>query len=406
MSYTPSQKTLERFADVLINFGLGEGNGIRKGDVVNVVMTEVSRPLLPHLEKSIYKAGGHIILDYLPNGYSRYTHNGRALWEHGNEKQIKFFPKKYVDGILNSIDHMLVISAENNPFEYKGIDPKRIMATQQAWGHYLNKRLDVLQGGKKSWCLTVYGTEAMARAARLSIEKYWGQIIKAMFLDKKDPIAHTKKVMEKIYAVQEKLNNLCIQKIHMLGEDIDLHLTVGSDRKWLAGRGSNVPSFEIFTTPDWRGTEGWIYFNTPLYRHGNSIEGIRLEFKKGKVVKASAKKNEKILKAELAIPYADRLGEFSLTDKRHSRINKFMATTQYDENFGGEYGNTHVAIGGGFKDAYVGKKKPKTDSEWRKLGINISAAHTDIFSTTNRTVTATLSDGSEKVIYKDGKFTV
>lgn len=406
MPYKPSEKTLERFAHVLVNFGIGEGRGIKKGDVVNLVITEVSKPVLPHLEKKIYEAGGHIILDYLPDGYSRYTHSGRSLFEHGDQNQINFFPKKFIDGILDLTNHMLIVSADKNPFELKGIDPKKIMSRQQAWGHYLNKRLDVLSGGKRSWCLTVYGTEAMAHEAGLTIEEYWDQIIKAMFLDKKDPIKHMKEITAEIHSVRDKLTKLNIQQVHVEGEDVDLTLGIGSDKKWLAGRGTNVPSFEIFTTPDWRKTEGWIAFNTPLYRHGNLIEGIKLEFKKGKVIKASATKNENILKEELAIPYVDRLGEFSLTDKRHSRINKFMATTQYDENFGGEFGNTHVAIGGSFKDAYTGKDKPKTDSEWRKMGYNISAAHTDMFSTTNRTVTATLPDGSEKVIYKDGMFQV
>lgn len=65
-------------------------------------------------------------------------------------------------------------------------------------------------------------------------------------------------------------------------------MQIGSDRKWLSGSGANVPSFEVFTSPDWRGTNGWIRFNMPLFYQGNVIKGIRLEFEDGLVTSATA----------------------------------------------------------------------------------------------------------------------
>ena len=103
---------------------------------------------------------------------------------------------------------------------------------------------------------------------------------------------------------------------------------------------------------------------------------------------------------------ADKLGEFSLTDKRISRITHFMAETLYDENMGGPYGNTHVAIGMAYKDCYRGNPSKPTQKEWQEMGFNDSPEHTDIVSTTDRTVTATMVDGTKKVIYKDGMFVV
>ena len=102
---------------------------------------------------------------------------------------------------------------------------------------------------------------------------------------------------------------------------------------------------------------------------------------------------------------ADRLGEFSLTDKRMSKITKFMATTLYDENVGGKYGNTHLAVGMAFKDAYKGDLNKLSDKKMKEIGLNDSATHVDIMSTTDRTVTAYMKDGTEKIIYKDGMFT-
>ena len=84
-----------------------------------------------------------------------------------------------------------------------------------------------------------------------------------------------------------------------------------------------------------------------------------------------------------------------------------MAEILYDENTGGRYGNTHVALGSSFRECYTGKVNSKwKNADWDKLGFNNSVVHSDVISTTNRTVTATLQDGTERVIYRDGKYVV
>ena len=104
------------------------------------------------------------------------------------------------------------------------------------------------------------------------------------------------------------------------GPDVDLTLQIGENRAWKTGYGSNIPSFEHFTSPDWRGTTGWIRFDQPLYRFGYILKDIELEFKQGRVIKAKASKGGKVLESMLKSENADRVGEFSLTDKRFSRI--------------------------------------------------------------------------------------
>jgi aminopeptidase len=172
----------------------------------------------------------------------------------------------------------------------------------------------------------------------------------------------------------------------------------------MGGSGRNIPSFECFTSPDWRGTEGWVKFNQPLYRYGNVLKDIRLEFKNGLVSKAHAGVGNKLLQEMFKTPNANKLGEYSLTDGRMSRITHVMAETLFDENIGGPQGNTHMAVGMAYKDCYRGDGKKLTKKDWEAKGFNDSAEHTDIISTTRRTVTATLTNGVEKVIYKDGKF--
>ena len=108
----------------------------------------------------------------------------------------------------------------------------------------------------------------------------------------------------------------------------------------------------------------------------------------------------------LKVENADRIGEYSLTDRRLSRITKFMGETLFDENVGGEFGNTHLALGSAYKDSYTGDPAEVTEAGWKDLGYNESVIHTDIVATSNRTVTATLPSGERKVIYREGEFTV
>jgi aminopeptidase len=118
-----------------------------------------------------------------------------------------------------------------------------------------------------------------------------------------------------------------------------------------------------------------------------------------------ANENEDALKEMISQENADKVGEFSLTDRRHSRITKFMATTLFDENMGGVHGNTHIALGNAYKDTYTGDMSAVSDDKWSEMGYNsCPKVHTDIISTSDRIVTAILADKTEKIIYKDGEF--
>jgi aminopeptidase len=202
------------------------------------------------------------------------------------------------------------------------------------------------------------------------------------------------------------LNAMPINTIHIKAHETDITIRIGKNRKWLGGRGRNIPSFEIFTSPDWRGVNGTIFFDLPLYRYGNIIKDIRLEIEDGIIVKATAAQNQELLREMISQKNADKIGEFSLTDRRFSKINRFMANTLFDENFGGEYGNTHLAVGKAYHDACSCDLTNMTDEKFAELGYNDSPEHTDIIATGNRTVTASLTDGSEKVIYENGEFII
>ncbi len=403
MTYTPPPQTLARYADVLVNFALGGGQGVKRGEVVRIVAHEAAKPLYVALHRAVWRAGAHTLGQYLPDEDAA-CNLPREFYECADEHQLDFFPAASMRGLIDQIDHQVAVLSDSDMHALEGVDPAKIMRNARSMKPWMDWRGEKENAGRFTWTLGLYGTPAMAAEAGLSEEDYWRQIVGACFLDEQEPIARWREVSAQIAEYVERLNALDIERLSVVGADVDLRVTLGERRRWVGGSGRNIPSFEIFTSPDWRGTEGWIRFNQPLYRYGNLIDGIRLEFAQGRVVSASAEHNENVLREMVATENADKVGEFSLTDSRFSRITKFMAETLFDENVGGPFGNTHIALGKSYHDCYAGDPTELTAAEWEQLGFNESSVHTDIVSTSDRRVTATLRGGEETVIYADGRF--
>jgi aminopeptidase len=405
MAYEPKPEILERYASVLVNFALGGGEGVKPGEVVMVSAPESAKPLYVELLRAVTRAGGHVIGNYLADDDATYN-VARDFYELASEEQLDFFPARYRRGLVDEMDHMVAVICDADMHALEGVPPAKIMRRGASMKQWMQWRTEKENAGRFTWTLGLYGTPAMAAEAGLSEEDYWQQIIDACFLDQSDPIARWREVAAQISDYKDRLTALEIESLHVVGPDVDLRITLGESRQWVGGSGRNIPSFEIFTSPDWRGTEGWIYFNQPLYRYGNLVKGVRLEFEGGRVTKATAEQNEALITEMVATENADKVGEFSLTDSRFSRITEFMAETLYDENVGGPFGNTHIALGKSYHDCYAGDPSGVSSEEWERLGFNDSTVHTDIVSTSDRTVTATLRDGSETVIYAGGQFQI
>jgi len=403
MAYTPSQKILDKYAKVLVNFALGGGTGIKPGQVVFLQAPLSALPFYRALRKCILDSGG-ITINNLGDDMSGAA---KYFYDHANEQQLTFFMDKYFKGLVEQVDHRIAVIADHDVHELDKVDPKKMMLAQKSNKPLADWFNDKENAGKYTWTLALYGTPSMAKEAGLSEKAYWDQIIKACFLNEADPIKKWKSVAKEVQRVAGKLSSLPIDKLHVKGKDVDLRIKLGEQRKWLGGGGRNIPSFEVFTSPDWRGTEGWIRFNQPLYYYGPKVQDIQLWFQKGRVVKATASKNQKLLREMLATDAGSaQIGEFSMTDKRVSHITKFMAETLFDENMGGTYGNSHLAVGKSYHDTFTGDTKKMTPALSKKLGYNESAIHVDMITTTDRTVTATMKDGSQRVIYKKGQFTI
>jgi len=401
--YEVPQQYLERYGDLLINFALGGGAGIKPGDVVQIIASEAARPLYAELCRAAWRAGGNVIHDYRPDD-DKHLNLTRDFYELASPDQLEFFPSRYHRGVVDEIDHYVYVRSDADPHALRGVDPAKLLAHQRSYGPLIAWESAKESAGRLTWTIGLYGTAAMAAEAGLSTEDYWREIIRACFLDQPDPKLRWREVGEQLAKFTEALDALPIDRLHVVGEDADLWLTLGDHRRWIGGGGRNIPSFEVFTSPDWRGTEGRIRFSEPLYIYGSLITGIELEFHAGVVTRASAEQNEDLLLEMLATENANRVGEFSLTDARLSPISHFMAETLFDENMGGPFGNTHIAVGKSIPHCYDGDPDTLSRSDWEQLGFNDSVIHTDIVSTTDREVTAVMRDGSRRTIYAGGRF--
>jgi aminopeptidase len=328
------------------------------------------------------------------------------LYEKGNKKQLLFVPPGEEE-LFKHLNGSIFIHAPLSLTHLSDIDPKKIGMVAVA-RKYLR---DILQeredAGRFSWTLCSFPTEEPAGKAKLSIRQYANQIVRACYLDQEDPVKSWKEIYRRATEIKRWMSRMEVKHYHVESERIDLKITPGERRKWVGISGHNMPSFEVFISPDWRGTEGIYYADQPSFRSGNYVEGVRLTFEKGIVVKTEADKNEEFVSKQLKMDKgASRVGEFSLTDRRFSRIGKFMANTLYDENYGGRYGNCHLAVGSSYSDTYAGDPGELTPEMKRDLGFNDSALHWDLVNTEKKVVTAHLRSGAHVVVYENGMFRI
>jgi aminopeptidase len=404
MTYTPPQQILERYAAVLVNFALGGGEGVKAGEVVRVLAPESAKPLYAELHKAVWRAGAHTISSYQPDD-DHQINLSRDFFELASPEQLDHFNARYTRGMVDEMDHQVSVIAESDPHALDSVDPAKIMRKGEAMRPLLDWRGEKENAGRFTWTLGLYGTPAMAAEAGMSAEEYWEQIVHACYLDEQDPLARWREVGRRLDQTRERLDALEIERVHIEGEDVDLWITIGEQRRWLGGRGRNIPSFEIFTSPDWRGTEGWIYCNQPLYRYGNLVKGIRLTFKDGRVTDASAEENERVLSEMIATDGADRIGEFSLTDKRllaDHALHGAHALRRERRRPVRQHPHRGRALLPGRLRRRPQRGQPGASGS--ELGFNNSSVHTDIVSTTDRVVTAHAAGRRRAVIYRDGEF--
>jgi aminopeptidase len=393
-------KQLHRYADVLW-WGLttARTSPFKKNDIVLIRYNRPAVKLAEILYGRMLDRGIHPVQRMNPTPAME-----RYFYLISSGKQLVFLPPGEKE-LMSRLNGSIFLYAPESITHLSDIDPKRIGKTavaQKALRDIANQRES---RGAFSWTLCVFPTAELAEHAGLSLDEYTRQIIKACFLNKTAPNSHWQSIYKNAQSIKKWLNAMDVNHFHVESDEIDLEIAPGEKRQWIGISGRNIPSFEIFVSPDWRTIRGKYYADQPSYRSGNRVEGVRLEFHKGRALKISADAGENFVRNQLAMDKgADKVGEFSLTDKRFSKINRFMANTLYDENYGGDYGNCHIALGASYSNTYTGDSKRLNPARKRQLGFNESALHWDLVNTGKKRVTAHLKSGKAQVIYENGRF--
>jgi aminopeptidase len=395
-----TDKHLDRYADILL-WGLktARTKTFKKKDVVLIRYDMPAVRLAEIVYAKLLDMGIH------PVQRTNLTATmEQRFFECANNTQINFQPPGEKE-LLNRLNGGIFLHAPESITHLSHIDPKKIGKAAVA-RKQLRDILDVRdQAGDFGWTLCTFPTKELARHARLSMKAYAAQIINACFLDRNSPVSHWQQIYRQAASIKKRLTSMKVNFYHIESEHVDLIITPGEKRKWVGISGHNIPSFEIFLSPDWRGTKGIYFSNQPSFRNGNYVKGVKLEFKKGAVVDVQAQQGKNFITRQLSMDNgANKVGEFSLTDKRFSRINRFMANTLFDENFGGENGNCHLALGASYADTYNGNPKELTGEKKKRLGFNDSALHWDLVNTEKKRVVAHLASGKKTTIYENGEF--
>lgn len=395
-----TQKQLERYADVLW-WGLTTAKKVsfKKDDIVLIRYNSSAVRLAEVLYAALLSRGMHPVQRVSPSAKME-----KDFYLRSANRQLVFIPPGEKE-LMSRLNGSIYLHAPESITHLSDVAPQKIGKTavaQKALRDILNRRE---ARGSFSWTLCIYPTAELAGQAGLSLEQYTRQVVKACFLSKSDPVSEWRHIYDNAQSVKKWLNSMKVNFLHVESDTIDLEITPGEKRQWIGISGRNIPSFEIFVSPDWRETRGKYHADQPSYRSGNRVEGVRLEFKRGKVINASAETGRKFVINQLHMDKgADKVGEFSLTDKRFSRINRFMANTLFDENYGGKYGNCHIALGSAYSNTYAGDSKRLNQALKQKLGFNESALHWDLVNTEKKRVTAHLQTGKAVTIYENGCF--
>ena len=392
---------LKRYADVLL-WGLATARSkpFKKGDVVLVRFNLDAIRLAEILESRLMEMGFNPVRRMNPTPVMEKNFFGLA-----NRRQLIFDPPGEAE-LYRNLNGSIFLHAPASITHLSTIDPKKISRFT------LSKKFlrDILeereQAGLFSWTLCMLPTAELAHHAGLSDGDYARQIVNACFLNRRDPVEQWKAVFKNAAGIKRWLNSMAVKYYHVESARVDLKITPGEKRQWIGISGHNIPSFELFVSPDWRGTSGLYYADQPSYRSGNLVKGVQLTFKKGVAVTVKAESGTEFVRKQLNMDRgASRLGEFSLTDKRFSKISRFMANTLFDENFGGRWGNCHVALGASYADTYSGNVQSLTKDIKTRLGFNDSALHWDLVNTEKKRVVAHLTNGRRTTIYENGCFT-
>lgn len=362
---------IARLAHLLVSYSVA----VTPGDKVLIRGNSASLPLVGETYRQVLRAGGYPIVFWEEELFTE------ILLKEGNDEQLRHISDP-VRIAMETYDCLISLRGSRNTRMLNNVDTSRQTIQRQGSLPLLQTFMERSARGELRWTTTIYPTDAHAQEADMSLSEFADFVFAACHVDKEDPVAEWRKVS----AEQQKLVDWLVgkDKVVVKGPNVDLTLSIKGRTFINADGTANMPDGEIFTGPVENSVNGWIRYTYPAIFSGREVEGIELRFAEGKVVAASAQKNEEFLLSVLDTdPGARYLGEFAI-GTNHG-IDRFTKSILYDEKIGG---TLHTAVGSGY---------PETGSQ------NRSAVHWDMICDMRNGGQIWVDD---ELFYENGRFLI
>src|SRR5919198_6556623 len=393
------QRRLERYADLIVNFGVN----VQEGQVVEISTGLGKEELTRALTASAYRRGAKFVDVYYWD-----PHLKRARVQYADEDVLDFVPAWHGERALQLGDERGAIISLSGPIEphlFDDLDPERlgrdVFPRIKEWTEVINARTVnwcIAPGPSKKWAQLVH-PELDADAA---LERLWEQVLHVCRLDGDDPEVAWRERNDALKSIAERLTERRFDAVRLHGAGTDLTVGLLPTSRWLGGgeetvegvaHMANLPTEEVFTTPDPARVDGIVRATKPLYTQGRIIDGLTVRFEGGRAVQieAASEAQAEILRTLIAEDDGGaRLGELALVDRegRIGPLDTVFYDTLLDENAA-----SHVALGSAY-EAAVGEEDRR---RLNKLAIHIDF----MIGSAEVAVTGIARDGERVPILRD-----
>ena len=361
----------QKYAKVLVEYS----TKVKKGDNVIIRSEAQAQPLVKAVYEEVLKQGAYpqlrIGLPELANSYYKYASDEQLA----NLDEFAKFDYEHADALI-------AISAPYNVKALSRVNPEKQALRSKSTQPLSKIMLERSAKGELNWVICNFPTHARAQEGKMSLEEYTEFLCKVCYLNEENPVDKWCEIEKFQARIADILNTK--SKIRYVGEQTDITFSC-EGRKWISCSGkNNFPDGEIFTSPVENSANGEIYFDFPAIYRGNEVEGVHIKLKDGKVIEATAKKNEEfLLKMLNQDEGASFVGEIAIGT--NEMVTEITGDILFDEKIGG---SIHVAFGASY---------PETG------GKNESGLHWDMIKNMKNGGKIYADD---ELIYENGKFII
>ncbi|RIH87972.1 aminopeptidase [Calidithermus roseus] len=382
MSSNDFASKLDRLAQIAVRVGLNLQPGQELVMTAPVEALELTRKIT----EQAYKAGASLVTTLFNDDaatLARFQYAPESSFDKAPAWLYQAMAEAYRSGAAR-----LAISGQN-PGLLRGQNPEHVARASKAQAIAYQPALELITRFHVNWTIVSYATPSWARTVfpddpeDVAVSKLWEAIFRASRVDGDDPVAaweaHNRRLKERV----DFLNARRYQALHFRGPGTDLRVGLAEGHLWVGGRSPakngvacnpNIPTEEVFTTPHKDRIEGYVSSSKPLSHQGSLIDGIRVRFEGGRIVEASARQGEEILRKLLESDEGARsLGEVALVPHSSpiAQMGVLFYNTLFDENAA-----SHIALGQAYSECMVDGDRLSPE-ELAARGANSSLIHVD-----------------------------